>query len=96
MPVGFQAGRGSWTTPSTPSLLGFSHPGQPSPYPIVLQESQVLVTKTVRAPLADIHILALLHLLRASAEQADRRHENPPPAPGYRPVICLRRLLLPA
>jgi hypothetical protein len=38
MPVGFQAGRGSWTTPSTPSLLGFSHPEQPSPYPIVLQE----------------------------------------------------------
>ena len=38
---------------------------------------------------------ALLHLLRASAEQADCRHENSPPAPGYRPAVCLRRLLLP-
>jgi transposase-like protein len=39
---------------------------------------------------------ALLHVLRAGPEQADCRHENPPPAPGYRPTVCLRRLLLPA
>ena len=38
---------------------------------------------------------ALLHLLRARPEWADCRHENPPSAPGYRPAICLRRLLLP-
>jgi transposase-like protein len=37
-----------------------------------------------------------LHLPRPSPEQADCRHENPPPAPGYHPAICLRRLLLPA
>ena len=37
-----------------------------------------------------------MHLLRASPEQADCRHENPPPAPSYDPAICLRRLLLPA
>ena len=39
---------------------------------------------------------ALLHLLRASPEQADSCHETLPPAPGYRPAICLRRVLLPA
>src|SRR5512133_499585 len=39
---------------------------------------------------------ALLHLLRASLELADCCHETLPPAPGYRPAICLRWLLLPA
>jgi hypothetical protein len=39
---------------------------------------------------------ALLHLLPSRPEQADCRHDNPPPAPGSRPAICLRRLLLPA
>jgi hypothetical protein len=37
---------------------------------------------------------ALLHLLLSRPEQADCRHDNPPPAPGSRPAICLRRLLL--
>jgi hypothetical protein len=36
-----------------------------------------------------------LHLLRASLEEADCCHETLPPAPGYRPAICLRWLLLP-
>jgi hypothetical protein len=36
-----------------------------------------------------------LHLLRARPEQTDWCHENPPPAPGYYPAICLLRFCFP-